>query len=437
MRIAAALTLFLATSLGLADAKAVDLKEALRLAGLSPTMQLSRSIHEEADWKKAEVYQAFMPTVSAFGTRYFSAKYVYTDINFGGNPTSVPGIIPTTAYGFNAQWALFDGFSGVQRYFAAKNFERASRHEMNWSEFRLKREVTVAFYRAIAAKQLRATAEQNFKTLKDHLDEVKQFKRSGVATEFDVLRVEVQFSEAESETISAEDNLKIAEQKLAELLGADAPIESIVGELPILDEAEMAKVQTYKKNREDLAALTEKTEGARQIAGATNKHWVPKISLFGNYQWYNNIDESWSQNFREAYGVGIQAQWNIFDGLSSYAKNREAVEQAYQAERLEKIQNLKGKTDYENFRRKFIYYCSVYRSRARDVVKATEAVRLAKAGRRAGTRTNTELLDAELDLFRAMAGKVNSQLGAVEALSNLEMATGENLFPYTRVGAVE
>jgi outer membrane protein TolC len=62
-----------------------------------------------------------------------------------------------------------------------------------------------------------------------------------------------------------------------------------------------------------------------------------------------------------------------------------------------------------------------------DQSRSSEAVRLAKEGRRAGARTSSELLDAELDLFRARAGVVNAQVGMIESLIQLELATGKEL----------
>ena len=50
-----------------------------------------------------------------------------------------------------------------------------------------------------------------------------------------------------------------------------------------------------------------------------------------------------------------------------------------------------------------------------------------KAEERAGTRTSSETLDAELDLFRARAGVVNAQVNASEAQIRLELALGRRL----------
>jgi outer membrane protein TolC len=55
---------------------------------------------------------------------------------------------------------------------------------------------------------------------------------------------------------------------------------------------------------------------------------------------------------------------------------------------------------------------------------------LAQEGRRAGVRTSTELLDAESDLFRSRAGLITAQMGAIEALVNLELVSGQKLFDF-------
>jgi len=51
-------------------------------------------------------------------------------------------------------------------------------------------------------------------------------------------------------------------------------------------------------------------------------------------------------------------------------------------------------------------------------------VRLATLAVRAGTKTHSEALDAELELFRARAGIIHAQIDAAEALSSLQLALG-------------
>ncbi len=69
----------------------------------------------------------------------------------------------------------------------------------------------------------------------------------------------------------------------------------------------------------------------------------------------------------------------------------------------------------------------LYQAKLTDVDKAKESARLATLGFKAGTRTTTDVLDAELEQFRAEAGLVQAQLNALEALNNLEMAIGKGI----------
>ncbi|MNL51499.1 Outer membrane efflux protein [compost metagenome] len=116
--------------------------------------------------------------------------------------------------------------------------------------------------------------------------------------------------------------------------------------------------------------------------------------------------------------------------MTSIARSKQSIEQRFQTEKTLYQAELKAKRDYDVWKRKFLYYCSVYEARLGDVSKSQESVRLARQGQKAGSRTNTDVLDAEAELYRAKAGAVNAQMGAIEALANLELSTGQPLVQY-------
>jgi len=290
------------------------------------------------------------------------------------------------------------------------------------------------FYRALAAQALKEVAEQNVKTLADHLKDVTLFRKVGISKNYDVLRVEVQVSEAKSELMNADDNIYTARNKLAELLDHENDLRTLKGALPVL-RADNLRPQdiAFNSERPDLKSLAEKSTAYALRASAANRFWVPKLSLIGQYQYYNNInDKLFDSNgaYRDAYLIGIALNWNIFDGMTSIAKSAEAHEQAIQNEKTLRIATLKAMQDLEYWRRKYVYFCSIYAARQEDIQKASESVRLAKEGRRAGTQTNTDLLDAETELFRAKASLVNAQLGSIEALIKIELATGRKIYDF-------
>jgi outer membrane protein TolC len=361
----------------------------------------------------------------------FEKKYLLTDINFGGNFVTVPAIIPTSNFSLQAQLPVFDGFATTERVEASRANESAGDQEFEWTRFQTEREVSLQFYRAVAAAALKEVAQQNVKTLSDHLKDVKLFKSAGLSTNYDVLRVEVQVSEANSELMSADDNQVIARNKLAELLGLESDDREIKGSLPVLEANLIPKEpDTTATARLDLQAVNSHVKAIELLESSAAKHFVPRIYLFGQYQIYNNKNDRLfdSDSYRSAYQAGVGLSWNLFDGMASIARSRESVEQRFQNEKMLQMARLKAHQDVDLWTRKFSYFCSIYKSRLSDIEKAGESVRLAREGRKAGTRTNTDLLDAETELFRAKAGAVNAQLNSVESLINLELATGKNYF---------
>ena len=52
------------------------------------------------------------------------------------------------------------------------------------------------FFKSLAAQKIEVVSQENLKTITDHLDQTQSLKQGGIATNYDVLRVEVQLSEA-------------------------------------------------------------------------------------------------------------------------------------------------------------------------------------------------------------------------------------------------
>jgi outer membrane protein TolC len=399
----------------------------------SPAVLKARSAAAEANWKKRESFAGFLPTVSA-GVNYLTDKrYMLINTTINNNPVVFPSIIPTTTYSVTATLPIFDGFASTNTFRAGQRIASAAKKELSWVEFSVARQVTLLYYKAVAAQLLKEVAYQNLETLKDHQKEAKALKRAGVTTRYDVLRVDTQVSEAESEIFNSEDNMELSKFKLGEALGKEKEEREIHGPLPVLEPDLIAKLEKLEiSRRHDIQSLTERVESLEFQDRANGRFWVPRVGLFGQYQHYNNINDEFSNQdyFRDAYQIGINLTWNIFDGMVSLSRSQQSAEQVQQIRRTLQQTRLKAAQDFELWRRKFLYFCTVYKARNSDIARSNEAMRLAREGRKAGARTSTDVLDAELDLFRARAGLVNAQIGATEALINLELASGQKLYDF-------
>lgn len=428
-KVAAALAVLLCAPMAL-HAETLSLADTLSLAtGSSPQVKRAEAAKDEAGWKKVEAYSQFLPRVTLGGTHLLDEKFMVQRISLGGPPTSIEMIQPYTIWSARAEWLVFDGLANFDRYSSMTYGASAAEKEADWAKFQVTQETKMKFYKALAAIELEKVANQNVKTLEDHLDRAKAFRKSGAGTNFDVLRVEVQLNEAQSEKLNSEDNTILSRQNLLVGLGVDDAGQSLTGSLPVPEAQKISSLQKPAKiERLDYQALTDREIASHKAWLAAYKHWVPKFSVFGQADYYNNISKGLTdQDFNNAYSVGVNMTWNVFDGFASSAQAAQADARQVQAREVSRQAKLKDGYDFDFWKRRYLYSAAMYKAKTVDVEKAQESVRLATQSFKAGTRTSSEVLDAELDLFRARAGLVNAQVNAAEAMVNLELSLGKEL----------
>jgi outer membrane protein TolC len=396
----------------------------------SPYYLKAKLQNEEMSWQKLDAASGFLPRLSLEGSHFSAVKF--QDLSFSLDPGSpsilFPEIYPYSEFGLQASWSIFEGFAGLNRLAAASRSQEAAQLKEDWALLSLKQELRLKYFQALAAKMLADLAQENVKTLENHRQEVQDLLDNGQGTQYDVLRVEVQLQDAETEKLAADDQVILARRKLSQVMGEGEDPRPLQGELPVPDPALVPESLAQDLGaKPDLVARQLEAEAAAKRENAAASHWLPKVSLIGAYQYYNNssADLTDEADYQTDYQVGAAASWDLFDGGGSVARQKAAEKQA-----LEAVQDLaaarqQASYDFDFWKRRYRYSCTLYQARLSNVDKSRESVRLATLGEKAGTRTSTEVLDAELDYFRATAGAVSAQMDAVEALINLELALGK------------
>lgn len=386
---------------------------------------------ESAHWSDVKASSAFMPKLDLVGRHLFKEKFEELEIQFGGGNFIIPAIQPYTNLSLEAKFNIFDGFASTHMWRAAKLSESAAEQRLEGAKNKTRAETRTLFYRALGTQVLADVAAQNVKTLQEHLNDVEARLRSGVSTRFDALRIEVQLEEAKTEVISASDQITIARAKLFQALGITDDGLPLQGTLPeSWNQIAIEKINLDDVKRSDREAQKLMVEEQRQRSLAAQAHWMPKVSLFGSKEWYNNYNHAITQSderFKNAYSYGVLLTWNLFDGGASLAGQQIAA--LADREKQEHLAQLDQKipVELDEAKRRLAYDISTYKARLSSIRKAEESVRLARSGLQAGVRTNTEVLDAMVDLNRAKASAVKTQMDAVEALGALEIALGHPL----------
>jgi outer membrane protein TolC len=189
-------------------------------------------------------------------------------------------------------------------------------------------DVADGFYAALSLERLLAAAEQRVAVGRQTVEESRIRLDAGLANRNDLTRTELELATAELVATRAANTVTTA--RLALLYLINAPADLVVGELEVPERAASmgddrdALVAQALAGRQELIALDERWQEARQLALAPRLGWVPRLDLRGIYRWTNEAGLSGNS---EDWNVGANFTWDLFDGGDriALAAQRDAV----------------------------------------------------------------------------------------------------------------
>ncbi len=245
----------------------------------------------------------------------------------------------------------------------------------------------------------KAAVEDASQTLKD----AQLLERAGLGTRFDVLRAEVELSQAQQSLNTAIANQNISRRQLAETLNvshdtdlstADAIEEAGTWNLELAESI----VQAFKNRAELEQFLLQKeiSEEQRKIALSSIR---PTVSATADYTANNDFQDNF--NFTDRYSVGVNVQWALFDGGAARAGARQAEKGAEIAETQFADQRNQIRFAVEQAFFQLESNKSNIGTAAKEVELAVESLRLARLRFQAGVGTQTDVIDAQTQLTTA------------------------------------
>lgn len=397
----------------------------------NPDLKRSQYAVDGANWKALEALSGYMPHLSAGANQVLSVKYVTPKIKFSSlAPASdFPNQFADTDIDLDASITVFDGLESLNMFRAAILSRDAAKLEYRYGKFRLSANVKARYYEALGAVELAKVADQNIATLEQHLALVRLGEQAGTGTRVDVLRIESQLEEARAEKILDEDNVVLARKALAETMGRESDLRPLTGSLPTPENGAVGSNLVLElKGREDIQAVSLRKQAQAAVNAASLSFLLPRVSFFFREEFYKYGNETTiiqsNDTLQDAYNFGVKFTWNIFDGGASLARKGQADAAYRQASETYRKASLGAPNEFENWKRKYAFNTALFRARQRSVERSEESVRLATLAVKAGSKTHSEVLDAELDLFRTRAGLIRAQLDALESLLSIELALG-------------
>jgi len=276
------------------------------------------------------------------------------------------------------------------------------------------KDVSVAYYNSLLARELLDLARQNLDQKSRHLDEAKRKYAAGVATDYDVLAAEVAVANARPDVIRANNDIRTTRDQLRFLLGIEEEID-VVGSLeatilnpPTYDEA-LDVATRYRPELSDLRHRQYVYDQLVKIARAGDK---PRLDLKAGYG-YRQTDMSGTSGDGTIWNTGIHLSWPFFDGL----KTRGKVSQAESDLATSRIEE-----------QKLVDSISLEARRAINAVNESEEIVLALSGTVSQAERLLKMAEKGYELGVKISLEVDdAQLNRVQAKLNLARAKREYL----------
>lgn len=292
--------------------------------------------------------------------------------------------------------------------------------------------VRVTFYDVLLAREKIKVQEQNLELLQQELKTATDRFDAGTVSAFDKLRAEVAVANAQVPLITARNDYRLAIEQLRQALGFTTNTPENLRKTPdfvgSLDYAPanfdlQAAFDAAHANRPDLQRLARLQSAQEQSVTTARSNYYPNLALVGGWELHKGTTDTFGDS-RDGLFVGLQSQWNIFDGRATTGRviqARSALEQArLSVTEAQLAVEVEVRSAYSSFQEA----TELADASQKVVAQAEEAVRLATARYNAGTATQLDVLQAQVDLTTARTNQVQAYYTYNVAVAQLRKAMG-------------
>lgn len=382
-----------------------------------------------AEAKIAESRSALLPVVNAQAAYARLGPIASYTVNIG--PMFPPitmkfGVENTYSTGVSVQHSLFNWGRAQAGIDMSEAGARISQSGLELARQATAYQVIQLFHGILVSKEAIGVLDQSIHSLEGRLEILKKRFDAGLASNFDLLTIEVQIASIRSRKVDTQSNLRRLEFLFNRFLGRD--IETAValkGELrytePGIDRQRLTAAATTQ--RRELDQLKQQETMSLAQVNLTNSLDKPNVNLSLTWGLRNgympNLDV-----LRGNWNAGILLSYPVFDGF----KTRNQREQAEVNVRLAQLR-------YEDVRTAITMEVNqtLVDLQANEekigieqvkVRQAEEALKIADERYAKGLLSTTDLLDSQTSLENARLNLLQATYSAILARYNLDKAVG-------------
>lgn len=349
---------------------------------------------------------------------------------FGSFPIA-PGIFDNYSAQVSLFQPLFTGFRLAGNLTLNEELANAVSEDYNRDRSELLFNIRNSYWSVYKAIQFKRLMDETVEQIKAHLEDARNLEKAGMITRNDILKIEVQLSNALYQQVDAENAVKLSTVALNNVIGI--PLDT---HIEISSEANEAGYSAGQLNtliseaierRPELKAADSRIKAGEAGVTLAKSSWYPQISLYGNY-YYSKPNQRIlpTQNrFDATWDAGVNISMNVWDWLTTKHQTDQAEAQLAQA--VDGFGIIKDGITMEVTQN----YLSVNQAERKisiaklSVVQAEENLRVTSQKFKNGLTTSSELIDAETALIGAKTNFTTSLVDYELAKAKLEKSTGK------------
>ena len=355
-----------------------------------------------------------------------------------GHVTLIPtlyqfGANLVNSYGVKAtlQQPLFTGgkISGASN--AADYLSDATKEDYKKDKADILYTIKAAYWNLYRANEFKRFVDENVNQIKSHAKDAENLMKQGMLTSNDLMKVQVQLSDALVRQIDATNGVKMAMYALNNTLGLPLGTEiELASTIQIGDRAwdpANQLVEQALSKRPDVLGMNARVEAGASGLTSARGGWWPQIYLIGNYNYmrpnpriFPTVDQ-----FDKTWDVTLSVSFDIWNWWQTGYQANQAQAQLAQAQ--EGLSMIKDGVMLEVTQS----YLGVNQAKERKAVseegvkQAEENYRVMDDKYKLGMTQNSELLDAEVMLLQAKLNLTQSLVDYELSMARLSKAIGE------------
>lgn len=355
------------------------------------------------------------------------------------NIPGIPFTIPSTAFfpvilnNYSATASLSENvFNGFQWKYAVQNMEyteKGSEYTLEQQKNNVSLTITMEYINLFKLQRAYDAILENIKELNSHVDEVTDFNKHGLATQNDLLRAQLELSNAQLNEINIKNQIQTENYNLDIMLGLPEGTGVGVDSNSILTNKSVQSLPYYMdnvQNRNDLKAADMQQKAAEALISETKSGVYPHLTIGADYYYMRpnpRIVPPLDQ-FQPTWDIGFKITYSL-TGLYDN-KIRTDVSRARYAEAKAQYDDLSDNARMEVNRDYLQYKESLEKIEVaqKTLAQAEENYKIVKSKYDNHVALLTDLLDADNYLLNARINLISSKADATLAYYSMLKSAG-------------